>query len=46
MKDHSSTLQAGDTAPEFQLLDSNSRRFQLSDYRGRCLLIIFICGTW
>ena len=35
------TLKAGDTAPEFELLDQHRNTVRLSDYRGQKLLIYF-----
>lgn len=35
------TLEAGDPAPPFELLDQESNRVSLSDFAGRKLLVYF-----
>lgn len=35
------TLNIGDTAPDFTLLDQNSTQHTLSDYRGKWILLYF-----
>ena len=34
-------LEAGDTAPPFELLDQHGKRVRLQDFRGRTLLVYF-----
>lgn len=35
------TLQAGDSAPQFQLLDQHNQRISLSDFRGKKVVVYF-----
>jgi peroxiredoxin len=46
LKTNSRTLRIGDTAPQFSLPTANRDIVQLSDYRGKRLVIVFIRGTW
>jgi peroxiredoxin len=46
LKTNSRTLRIGDTAPHFSLPTANRDIVQLSDYRGKRLVIVFIRGTW
>jgi peroxiredoxin len=46
LKPISDTLQAGHTAPEFELLTIDRKVIHLSDFHGKSLVVIFIRGTW
>jgi len=46
LKPNSDTLRTGDEAPDFALPTADRNIVQLSDYRGRPLVIVFIRGTW
>ena len=46
MKDASTTLITGDAAPAFELPTAHSDIVRLSAFRGSCVLIIFVRGTW
>jgi peroxiredoxin len=46
LKPTSELLNAGDTAPEFELPTVERHTIRLADYRGKPLAVIFIRGTW
>jgi len=46
LKASSDTLKPGDPAPDFELPTATSEAILLSDFRGSCILIVFIRGTW
>jgi peroxiredoxin Q/BCP len=46
LRTSSRTLDVGDPAPAFDLPTASRSRVRLADFRGRCLLVIFIRGTW
>jgi len=46
LKPNSDTLRTGDAAPDFALPTADRNIVQLSDYRGKPLVIAFIRGTW
>jgi peroxiredoxin len=46
LKPNSETLRPGDAAPDFALPTMEGNIVRLSDYRGKCLAIVFIRGTW
>jgi hypothetical protein len=39
-------VQAGDVAPDFRLLDENGTVHQLSDYRGKNVVLVMYRGHW
>ncbi|MCK4665467.1 thioredoxin-dependent thiol peroxidase [Candidatus Dependentiae bacterium] len=41
MKRKNGELQQGDTAPDFELEDSNGNKIKLSDYRGQYIVLYF-----
>ena len=41
MKNKASELLKGDTAPDFELADSNGNQIKLSDYRGQYIVLYF-----
>src|SRR5262249_34697594 len=43
-KTPSTMLQLGTPAPAFSLPDTNGKKVSLSDYRGKPLLVMFICN--